>query len=222
LSNTDGDGDGLDDNIDATDTNNVSNFDATNGITNPATELQENPLDNDVNSGGDVDFRDNVTGIDTDGDGIPDTVDIDDDDDGILDVNDGITNPSTSGLIDVDGDVNTGGDVDYRDTLVGTDTDGDGIVDSVDIDDDNDGILDTVEGNGDFDGDGIINSLDLDSDGDGILDIIESQPSTGANTLSGNDADNDGLDDNFDATPNGGAAGSNGTTPTVTTASDPS
>jgi hypothetical protein len=564
LSNTDGDGDGLDDNIDATDTNNVSNFDATNGITNPATELQENPLDNDVNSGGDVDFRDNVTGIDTDGDGIPDTVDIDDDDDGILDVNetncttipdtpvnsatagsgvpasdlplindgdlssnngirinsageyilidlgnvipngetirfhlwknnnnnktlrfgqissmtynsggganlqtiddtaivgvttfdytltadtrylqvemtsrsggrievieatvlsytgcvevdtdgdgindhldidsdndgipdnieaqstagyvaksgvdsdndglddayddnlsgasgsngittaelintdggltnsdnipdyldidsdndgipdnieaqtttgytapnsvtkgngmdsaysfndsfantglsstlvntdgdaepdyrdtdsdgdgtnddaegltstptfsgtdtdgdglddafehgsnndgfvvnDGITNPSTSGLIDVDGDVNTGGDVDYRDTLVGTDTDGDGIVDSVDIDDDNDGILDTVEGNGDFDGDGIINSLDLDSDGDGILDIIESQPSTGAKTLSGNDADNDGLDDNFDATPNGGAAGSNGTTPTITTATD--
>jgi hypothetical protein len=379
-------------------------------------------------------------GTDTDNDGLDDIYEHGSTNDGFV-VNDGIANPKSSGLIDGDGDVLTGGDVDYRDGLAGTDTDGDGIIDSVDIDDDNDGILDTVEngcgdettptaywtldnntndvsGNGhnertglgtspsysttaiqgthsasfngtsdiirysqnggfqeqpytnvsfsawimptsvtgtriiheegggtngmviwlnggtlsmsarlggsgmqtnithpttltvdnlwhhiaatfnngvmivyidgvasssatagfnnlgnhtddgglggqvqnanasgitgfyaglmdavrysnsetwtqanisfdakggcDFDGDGIINSLDLDSDGDGILDIIESQPSTGANTLSGNDADNDGLDDNFDATPNGNVngAGSNGTTPTITTATD--
>ncbi|MFN0729226.1 T9SS type A sorting domain-containing protein [Polaribacter gochangensis] len=328
-------------------------------------------------------------GTDTDGDGLDNIYEHGTTNDGFV-VNDGITNPKASGLIDADGDVLTGGDLDYRDGLAGIDTDGDGIVDSIDIDDDNDGILDTVENVGgvgdcsgntqaitsvttqlqisagsintlydnavttnqtfyfadnqtytsdteifnitfnealvvtqlkvimestdtypdsfiqtglqyrvegsnggaytiipgsagtaadnnaatstefpgfkeevfdlsantatytsyrilwigggsiswdpyieevvftanpcvsgsDFDGDGIINSLDLDSDGDGILDIIESQPNTGAKVLSGNDADGDGLDDNFDATPNGGAAGSNGTTPTITTAVD--
>ncbi len=87
LSGNDGDGDGLDDNHDNTDTNDVSNFDATNGVDDTETDLQENPLDNDVYTGGDVDFRDDVIGIDTDGDGIPDNIDIDDDDDGILDIN---------------------------------------------------------------------------------------------------------------------------------------
>ena len=115
---------------------------------------------------------------------------------------------------------------------------------------DNDGILDTVEGTVDSDGDGVINSLDLDSDNDGIPDNVEAQTTTGyiapngtvdANgvdtayingitptntdgvdepdyldldsdnegggdtteagiTLSGNDTDNDGLDDATDET----------------------
>ena len=160
------------------------------------------------------------TGTDTDGDGLDDGYEHGSTNDGFI-INDGITDPKTAGLIDVDVDVSIGGDLDYRDTLVGSDTDGDGIVDSIDLDDDNDGILDTVEGGGDFDGDGIINSLDLDSDGDGILDIIESQPSTGALSLSGNDNDNDGLDDNFDADDNNtDNVISAGTTPTITTATD--
>jgi len=160
------------------------------------------------------------TGTDTDGDGLDDGYEHGSTNDGFI-VNDGITDPETSGLIDVDVDVSIGGDLDYRDTLVGSDTDGDGIVDAIDLDDDNDGILDTVEGGGDFDGDGIINSLDLDSDGDGILDIIESQPSTGVIILSGNDNDNDGLDDNFDADDNNtDNAISAGTTPIITTATD--
>ena len=70
----------------------------------------------------------------------------------------------------------------------GLDSDGDGVVDSIDIDDDNDGILDTVEGEGDFDGDGIVNRLDLDADNDGLPDIIEAL---------GSDADNDGRVDGF-------------------------
>lgn len=160
------------------------------------------------------------TGTDTDGDGLDDGYEHGSTNDGFI-VNDGNTDPKTTGFIDVDLDVLTGGNLDYRDTLVGSDTDGDGIVDSVDLDDDNDGILDTVEGSGDFDGDGIINSLDLDSDGDGILDIIESQPSTGAISLSGNDNDNDGLDDNFDADDNNtDNIISAGTTPHITTATD--
>ncbi|ARV06060.1 hypothetical protein BTO04_04790 [Polaribacter sp. SA4-10] len=330
-------------------------------------------------------------GTDSDSDGLDDIYEINSPNDATWDVNESYSNPKGSGFIDADGDVLTGGDLDYRDGLAGTDSDGDGIINSIDIDDDNDGILDTIENVGgvgvcsgntqaitsittqlqigigstnalndnnitgqtdlyfsnnqtysnnieifnitfneslvvtelkvimtaangtypdsfiqsglqyrvegasggaytlitgsagtaadnsapvsteypgsreeifdisantssytsyrilwiggggiswdpyieeivftanpcvsgsDMDGDGIINSLDLDSDGDGILDIIESQPNTGAVVLSGNDADNDGLDDNFDATANGGASGSNGTTPTITTAVD--
>ncbi len=160
------------------------------------------------------------TGADTDGDGLDNAYENGTLNDGFV-VNDGINDPKTTGLIDADTDVLTGGDLDYRDNVIGSDTDGDGVVDAVDIDDDNDGILDTVEGNGDFDGDGIINSLDLDADGDGILDIIESQASTGILTLSGNDNDNDGLDDRFDADDNNtDNATSAGTTPMVTTASD--
>ncbi len=84
-------------------------------------------------------------GVDADGDGLDDGYDNVDTTGGLFDVNDNINDPEVAGLIDVDTDVSTGGDVDYRDTLVGQDTDGDGIVDSIDIDDDNDGILDTLE-----------------------------------------------------------------------------
>ncbi|MEM7161020.1 MAG: Ig-like domain-containing protein [Bacteroidota bacterium] len=76
------------------------------------------------------------------------------------------------------------------------DTDGDGILDTVDLDDDNDGIPDTVEeatasNGGDTDNDGIPDSLDLDSDNDGIPDIVES---------GGIDTDGDGIvDDQLDA-----------------------
>ncbi len=62
-----------------------------------------------------------------------------------------------------------------------TDSDGDGVLDSVDADDDGDGILDTVEQSActpalatcDTDGDGVPNQLDMDSDNDGINDVIE-------------------------------------------------
>ena len=125
---------------------------------------------------------------DSDGDGVPDMVDLDDDNDGIPDIKEG---PD------------------------GTDTDGDGIPDTLDLDSDNDGILDAVESgapsrvldsdgritgpvgenglvdslesddtagavvtyNGgdpvDTDGDGNPDFRDLDSDNDGLNDVIE-------------------------------------------------
>jgi len=416
----DSDNDGIPDNIEAqtttgyvnfvaisgTDKNGLSsaydfsdNFSAiglSNTLINTDGDAETDYRDQDSDGDGTLDSAEGLSsitagsfGTDTDGDGLDDIYEHGSTNDGFV-VNDGITNPKASGLIDADGDVLTGGDLDYRDGLAGIDTDGDGIVDSIDIDDDNDGILDTVENVGgvgecsgntqaitsvttqlqisagstntlydsavttnqtfyfadnqtytsdteifnitfnealvvtqlkvimettatypdsfiqtglqyrvegsnggaytiipgsagtaadnnaatstefpgfkeeifdlsantttytsyrilwigggsiswdpyieevvftanpcvsgsDLDGDGIINSLDLDSDGDGILDIVESQPNTGAKVLSGNDADGDGLDDNFDATPTQGAAGSNGTTPTITTAVD--
>ncbi|MEX0275091.1 MAG: hypothetical protein AB3N16_12010, partial [Flavobacteriaceae bacterium] len=71
------------------------------------------------------------------------------------------------------------------------DTDGDGVLDIVDLDDDNDGILDSVEdpnldgddnpltNPADTDGDGIPNHLDIDADNDGIPDNVEAQTTDG-------------------------------------------
>jgi Domain of unknown function DUF11/Bacterial Ig-like domain len=72
------------------------------------------------------------------------------------------------------------------------DTDGDGIVDSIDADDDGDDIVDIAEGDGrvDTDRDGIPDSLDADSDNDGRSDNVEGIL----------DSDGDGVSDAFDAT----------------------
>ncbi len=164
----------------------------------------------DIEENGDTD---NATlGTDADNDGLDDA--FDDIDDSATDgftVNDGINPPDGSNLGDEDGDLASGGDVDYRDAP-NVDSDGDGIPDDIDVDDDNDGILDTVEGTGDTDGDGIIDSLDLDSDNDGIPDIIEAggtdadgdgevdYPVPGDPT-SMTDTNNDGLDDGIEANP---------------------
>ena len=94
--------------------------------------------------------------LDTDGDGTPDYLDLDSDNDGILDA-----------------DETDGGDPTV-------DTDGDGIPDYRDLDSDNDGILDVEEGgNGalDADNDGTIDSMDNpatgDVDGDGLADAAD-------------------------------------------------
>lgn len=64
-----------------------------------------------------------------------------------------------------------------------TDTDGDGLADTVDPDDDNDGVLDTQDAfptNStewvDTDGDGIGNNVDTDDDGDGVADSADLDP----------------------------------------------
>jgi gliding motility-associated-like protein len=73
------------------------------------------------------------------------------------------------------------------------DTDGDGILNYLDIDSDNDGLADKTENNGrhalvDTDGDGIPDYLDLDSDNDGINDVIENGSV---------DANGDGINDDI-------------------------
>ncbi|SKB87558.1 gliding motility-associated C-terminal domain-containing protein, partial [Maribacter arcticus] len=129
--------------------------------------------------------------IDTDGDGVLDSIDIDDDGDGIIDSNE---------------DKNLDGD--YNHTTNPTDTDGDKVPDYLDFDSDNDGLIDNIEAqnpqtylapsnvdvdkNGlddcyenspgssegitpiDTEGDTISDYLDIDSDNDGILDQNES------------------------------------------------
>jgi hypothetical protein len=157
--------------------------------------------------------------IDTDGDGVVDSIDLDDDNDGVSDFEEQDTN--NDGVI-------TAAD--------NQDVDGDGILNQLDLDSDNDGIPDTrengladangdgkidgfVDANGDglndgtaigtlddFDGDGILNQFDLDSDNDGITDVKESGGSdSDANGQIGTgvgfsipDSDNDGLKDIVD------------------------
>jgi len=82
--------------------------------------------------------------LDTDGDNIPNFLDLDSDDDGIPDAEEG-----------------------------NVDTDGDGIPDYLDEDSDGDGVFDEVEGTDDLDGDGLGNWIDEDADGDGIDDVDE-------------------------------------------------
>jgi outer membrane protein OmpA-like peptidoglycan-associated protein len=153
--------------------------------------------------------------VDTDADGVGDTVDLDDDNDGIPDALE-----------------NAG------------DSDGDGLIDSLDIDSDNDGIVDNIEAQGesgyvaplgiDSDNDGLDDAydidsggtaivlantdgadlpdyLDMDSDNDGVPDLIEGQDADSNGIADsfpagGNaDADNDGLNDSFDTVAGPGA-----------------
>ncbi|MFO7735427.1 MAG: hypothetical protein R6W70_04340, partial [bacterium] len=89
---------------------------------------------------------------DTDGDGVPDYRDTDSDGDGILDKVECPNFDSEDGCVD---------------------TDSDGTPDYLDTDSDGDGIPDWYEGVKDTDKDGTPNYLDTDSDGDGIPDSVE-------------------------------------------------
>lgn len=90
-----------------------------------------------VDSGLDGDFDGTVSN-----NGLADSLD---NGDTYVDVNGNNDNSITNNFTDTDGDVSAGGDLDYRDTITGVDTDGDGITNDIDIDDDNDGILDSTE-----------------------------------------------------------------------------
>jgi hypothetical protein len=123
--------------------------------------------------------------LDTDGDGIPDSLDPDDDNDGVPDASDAFPLDPTEAM----------------------DTDRDGIGNNADPDDDNDGLTDEQEAaihtnplKWDSDGDKISDAVEvggqpgtpLDTDGDGIIDALDT------------DSDNDGLSDDLeDANDNG-------------------
>jgi hypothetical protein len=150
--------------------------------------------------------------------GLIDDVETGDTDQGYTDINGEYVDPETDGLLsDTDSDVTIGGDLEYRDIIVGVDTDEDGFANSADIDDDGDGIPDIIEsgGNepdGDEDGDGIPNYRDNSDDGtgdssttnytdtnmDGIPDVYDTDSDGVPNHLD-IDADNDGIPDNVEA-----------------------
>jgi hypothetical protein len=132
---------------------------------------------------------------DTDGDGIPDLVDIDDDNDGILDtVEDAGCTPSS----------------------LTCDTDGDGIINSLDLDSDNDGINDV--------GEALLPDLNRDGIADGVIQPNGAIASP-ISTLGGlGDKDTDGSKDPYDAltgTVPGGATPPLGITPVKPSLVDP-
>ncbi|MCL7754255.1 T9SS type A sorting domain-containing protein [Polaribacter sp. Z022] len=125
------------------------------GINPEDTDSDSTPdyLDADSDNDGTLDIAENgepannvLSGSDSDGDGLYDIFD-ENNDSGIqgATVNDNHSPPNAANLGDVDGDISTGGDVDYRDFIGITDSDGDTIADIDDLDDDNDGITDAQE-----------------------------------------------------------------------------
>ena len=145
--------------------------------------------------------------LNTDGDGVPNYLDLDSDNDGIFDVtengngaldsnNDGVLNGTDT---DGDGVINVAG-VDTNSTFGSTTSaplnlDGDSKPNYLDIDSDNDGITDVVEnGNGalDTNNDGKIDGTD--TDGDGIINVagIDANSSFGGTALAASDKDGDG------------------------------
>lgn len=104
---------------------------------------------------------------DTDGDGVPDFIDVDSDGDGMSDLYEaGGVDLNNDGRLDVIVDANGDGMADSVDVSRGgtrlprNDRDGDGRPDYLDSDSDNDGISDRDEGTGDADRDGIPDYLD--------------------------------------------------------------
>lgn len=145
---------------------------------------------------------------DSDGDGIQNQCDIDSDNDGITDAVEGTGDPDGDGIpnfIDLDSDndgipdaIEANGGVapsgfdSGLGRITGSDTDMDGLINSVD------NSPSTAYGSGststlsdpDTDGDSFANRIDLDSDADGLADIVEA-----GGTDSGGDAKVDGFSD---------------------------
>jgi hypothetical protein len=175
----DSDGDGKADLVEGTgdvDGDGIPNYIDANDGDGPAGDADGDTISN----------RDeNIPGLeDADGDGTPNFLDLDSDDDGIPDsVEAGdadINTPpiDTDGLgypdfIDPESDNDGIPDNMECSILPCADTDHDGLPNYRDTDSDGDGVPDELEGAGDPDGDRIPNYMDLDSNGDGALDSVQ-------------------------------------------------
>lgn len=141
------------------------------------------------------------TDVDTDGDGVNDTVE------DLLGTDKTKTDSDGDGISDKDELTPIGGD-----TTGKVDTDGDGVVDALDSDSDGDRISDKDEneaagagGDKDVDKDGKPNYRDADDDGDGIptRDEFEDTTKLPVGTVSGEDVDKDGKKNWYDADADG-------------------
>ncbi|MEO1436098.1 MAG: Ig-like domain-containing protein, partial [Bacteroidota bacterium] len=176
-------------------------------------ESAGNDLDGDGITNG-IDFEFNAQGgldqsqtnwRDSDGDLIPDYLDLDSDNDGISD----LTESGNANL-----DTNGNGFLDAGDTN-GADTDNDGLADGVDNENGEPGSANNTHGNEiDTDSDGQPDYLDLDADNDSIADVIEGGNAAAdtnqdgvINSLdtNGGDADGDGFADAVDGSNDHGA-----------------
>jgi hypothetical protein len=220
----DEDSDNIGDNEDTDDDNDGFSDEAESACNTDSNNPESIPIDTDVDGvcdwvDGDDDNdgftdeidiwpRDKCAALDTDSDGMPDSViddcqtnltaDDDDDGDSVLDVDD-FCSPGETGWI--------------SGATLGTDHDGDGCRDDgEDTDDDNDGVNDSEDGcprgitgaafNAifDTDGDGCLESEDSDDDNDGVSDINDDFPLDPSETT---DTDGDGIGDNADTDDDG-------------------
>jgi hypothetical protein len=150
--------------------------DFTEGAIDSDSDGVDNMCDLDSDNDGILDSEEG-TG-DKDGDGIPNYLDLDSDNDGIPDA------------IEANGGTAPTGYVSSTGRISGSDTDADGLLNSVDNDPSVQyGVSSTSTlPRGDHDGDGIKDFQDKDSDNDGIMDAIEA---------GGTDANGDGIIDAF-------------------------
>ena len=187
----------------------------------PSTSTVDEDTDDDNDGTADpidLDSLDPCVGLDSDGDGLSDslgtlmlngsacdpsayTIDDDDDDDGWLD-----SEEAACGSDPLDG------------TSLAPDFEGDGICDAMDDDDDNDGIADASDAFpndasevADTDDDGVGDNADTDDDDDGVSDGLDAFPydpseqsdfdGDGIGNNADTDDDGDGCDDSSDAFP---------------------
>lgn len=131
---------------------------------------------------------------DTDGDGIPDQLDLDSDNDGIPD-NIEAQGENFVAYSPVD-DNNDGISDAYGNGLNPVDTDGDGVPDYLDLDSDNDGIYDVYEsGSGitNVTADGRINAPAVQFGTNGLFNPLETSANSGVINYTVADTDNDGI-----------------------------
>jgi len=134
----------------------------------------DDALDVDIVGGADANnngIADSTEPTDTDGDGVPDIIDLDSDGDGILDIVEGNVDTDGDGIVDrvdLDSDNDTIPDATEDSTtpaLLGTDSNGNGVDDAIDA---------TITGGPDTNGNSIDDTLEpTDTDGDGVLDHLD-------------------------------------------------
>ena len=181
----DTDGDGIADSVDL-DSDNDGILDVVEGQSGCADSAPADGLCDGPDADGDGHADDATEAApDTDRDGAPDFQDLDSDNDGIPDTIEGGSGCVDAAPLDAvcdgpdtDGDGIVDG-VDDAPTFGATpapelDTDGDGVPDYLDLDSDNDGLLDVVEGGSGCEDSGPNGVCDIpDADGDGIVDSID-------------------------------------------------
>ncbi len=208
LNDGDSDGDGVPDFLD---------LDSDNDGINDVHEIGGTDTDGDGQADGEDDNQDGIiddvpTLKDSDGDGIPNHLDLDSDNDGVLDIiENGDSQSDENGDGMADGEDQDGDGIpdslDDNDTLFGedndlppTNSDGTDEPDITDTDSDNDGITDIEEnGNGDLDqdGDGMADPPLIDEDQDGIISSLDGNDFVFGN-LDEQDKDADGIVDSID------------------------
>jgi large repetitive protein len=207
------DNDGIPNYLD-TDSDNDQIGDITEGNIDTDGDGKPNYLDLDSDNDGILDSME--TTQDRDGDGKPNYLDLDSDGDGILDTVEATAlyrngeDSNGDGVCDRSGvtsDANYNGIPDQLEPAYGgrmlevPDTDKDGTPDFLDLESDGDGILDSIELTGDMDGDQHPNYRDGDSDGDGVSDAYEKfgdMDGDGKPNFLDLDSDGDGLSDQYE------------------------